>query len=44
MKRFRITFEIEVEHGDYLGVWGSHYIESDIEERFDGKNIEVEEL
>lgn len=44
MKKFRITFEIEVEHGDYLGVWGKSYIEQDIEERFDGHNIEVEEL
>lgn len=42
MKRFRVTFEMEVEHGDYLGVNGEMYIRQDIEERFCGENIEVE--
>ena len=44
MKKFKITFEIEVEHGDYLSPFGEIYIKQDIEERFDGRNIEVEEI
>lgn len=42
MKRFRVTFEMEVEDGDYLGVNGEMYIRQDIEERFCGENVEVE--
>jgi hypothetical protein len=42
MKRFRVTFEMEVECGDYMGVNGEMYIRQDVEERFCGENVEVE--
>lgn len=42
MKRFRVVFEMEVEHGDYLGANGEMYIRNDIEERFCGENVEIE--
>ena len=42
VRRFRVTFEMEVEHGDYMGVNGEMYIRQDVEERFCGENIEVE--
>ena len=42
MKRFRVTFEMEVEHGDYLEVNGEMYIRQDVEERFCAENVEVE--
>ena len=44
MKRFKVTFELEDINGDYNAPWGKQYLEQDIQERFAGQNIEIDEL
>ena len=44
MKRFKITFELEDKYGEYSGIYGKQYLEQDIQERFAGQNIEIEEM